>query len=139
MPTMTNAEREQFLADVHVGVIAVERPSRAPLAVPVWYYYETGGEVLVWTDIGSVKERLIRAAGRFSFTVQVEQPPYRYVTAEGPVTAIDPATAEVARLIATRYLGDDAGAAFAEQSLTAKSVVIRMSPEQWLSSDYSKE
>ncbi len=97
MPTMTKEEREAFLADLHVGVIAVERPDRAPLAVPIWYAYEPGGEVVVWTDTGSVKEKLIRAAGRFSLTAQVEQPPYRYVTVEGPVTAIEPATVETAR------------------------------------------
>ncbi|WP_181063351.1 pyridoxamine 5'-phosphate oxidase family protein [Nocardia nova] len=139
MPTMTRAEREKFLAELHVGVIAVERPERAPLAVPIWYGYEPGGEVVVWTDAGTVKERLIRAAGRFSLTAQVEQPPYRYVTAEGSVTSIDPASPEVARAIAVRYLGPEEGAAFAEQNLGPGSLVIRMRPERWLSTDYSKE
>ena len=81
MATMTPAERERYLADVHVGVIAVERPERAPLAVPIWYGYEPGGEVLLWTDADSVKHKLIRSAGRFAITVQDEQPPYKYVTA----------------------------------------------------------
>ena len=35
MAKMSNEEREHFLADLHVGVIAVERPERAPLAVPI--------------------------------------------------------------------------------------------------------
>ncbi|MCC3315042.1 pyridoxamine 5'-phosphate oxidase family protein [Nocardia africana] len=139
MPTMTRTEREQFLAELHVGVIAVERPDRAPLAVPIWYGYEPGGEVVVWTDAGTVKEKLIRAAGRFSITAQVEQPPYRYVTAEGSVTSIDAASPEVARAIAVRYLGPEEGAAFAEQNLGSDSVAIRMRPERWLSTDYSKE
>ncbi|MFG3521011.1 pyridoxamine 5'-phosphate oxidase family protein [Nocardia nova] len=139
MPTMTRTEREKFLAELHVGVIAVERPDRAPLAVPIWYGYEPGGEVVLWTDAGTLKERLIRAAGRFSITAQVEQPPYRYVTAEGSVTAIDAASPEVVRAIAVRYLGPEEGAAFAEQNLGPDSVVIRMRPERWLSTDYSKE
>ncbi|WP_174553894.1 MULTISPECIES: pyridoxamine 5'-phosphate oxidase family protein [Nocardia] len=139
MPTMTRTEREKFLAELHVGVIAVERPDRAPLAVPIWYGYEPGGEVVLWTDAGTLKERLIRAAGRFSITAQVEQPPYRYVTAEGTVTAIDAASSEVVRAIAVRYLGPEEGAAFAEQNLGPDSVVIRMRPERWLSTDYSKE
>ncbi|PPJ17590.1 pyridoxamine 5'-phosphate oxidase [Nocardia nova] len=136
---MTRTEREKFLAELHVGVIAVERPDRAPLAVPIWYGYEPGGEVVLWTDAGTLKERLIRAAGRFSITAQVEQPPYRYVTAEGSVTAIDAASPEVVRAIAVRYLGPEEGAAFAEQNLGPDSVVIRMRPERWLSTDYSKE
>jgi PPOX class probable F420-dependent enzyme len=139
MPTMTRTEREKFLAELHVGVIAVERPDRAPLAVPIWYGYEPGGEVVLWTDAGTLKERLIRAAGRFSITAQVEQPPYRYVTAEGSVTAIDAASPEVVRAIAVRYLGPEEGAAFAEQNLGPDSVVIRMRPERWLSTDYSKK
>lgn len=139
MPTMTSAEREAYLAAVHVGVIAVERADRAPLSVPIWYGYSPGGEVLLWTEAGSLKERLIRVAGRFSITAQDEQPPYRYVSTEGNVTTIEPATREVVQAIATRYLGDEAGAVFAEQNLTPTSVVIRMRPQRWLSTDYSKE
>ena len=139
MAKMTGEEREAFLAEVHVGVIAVEREDRAPLAVPIWYGYEPGGDVLLWTDAGSVKEKLIRAAGRFAITAQVEDPPYRYVTAEGPVTSIDPADEAIGLAIAVRYLGEEDGRAFAEQSLNPNSVIIRMRPERWLSSDYSKE
>lgn len=139
MPTMTSDEREAFLAEKRVGVIAVERPDRAPLSVPIWYGYEPGGEVLLWTDSGSLKEKLIRAAGRFAITTQVEEPPYRYVTAEGDVTAIEPATRDVVEAIAVRYLGAGAGAEFTDQSLGSTSVVIRMRPQRWLSTDYSKE
>lgn len=135
---MTSDEREQYLADLHVGVIAVERPGRAPLAVPIWYGYEPGGDVLLWTQSDSVKHRLIRDAGRFTITVQDERPPYRYVTAEGDVTAIEPAEDAEARAIAVRYLGEQEGGQFADQNLNASSVVIRMRPQRWLSTDYSK-
>ncbi|WP_327147345.1 pyridoxamine 5'-phosphate oxidase family protein [Nocardia sp. NBC_01329] len=139
MPTMTNEEREAFLAELHVGVIAVERPDRAPLAVPIWYAYKPGGEVLIWTDTGSVKEKLIRAAGRFSLTAQVEKFPYRYVTVEGSVTGVETATVETARPIAVRYLGEEEGTAYTEQNIGPGSILIRMRPERWLSTDYSKE
>ena len=42
---MTRAEREAFLAEVHVAVVAIAEEGRAPLAVPVWYAYEPGGEI----------------------------------------------------------------------------------------------
>ncbi|MEV0292700.1 hypothetical protein [Nocardia sp. NPDC050710] len=80
-----------------------------------------------------------RAAGRFSLTAQVEQPPYRYVTVEGSVTAIEPATLETVRPIAVRYLGEQEGAVFAEQNTGEQSILIRMRPERWLSTDYSKQ
>jgi PPOX class probable F420-dependent enzyme len=138
MPTMTSEERQAFLAELHVGVIAVERPGRAPLSVPVWYGYQPGGDLMVWTDAGSVKEKLIRAAGRFALTAQDERPPYRYVTAEGPVSGIEPVDRDTALSIAVRYLGEKDGTAFTEQYLTSNSVLIRMRPQRWLSLDYSK-
>lgn len=136
---MSKDEREKFLADVHVGVIAVERSNRAPFAVPIWYGYEPGGEVLLWTDSGTLKHRLIRDAGRFSITAQQEQPPYKYVTAEGNVTEIGPATDAEVRALAIRYLGEEAGNAFTDQNFNDTSIVIRMRPQRWLSFDYSEE
>jgi PPOX class probable F420-dependent enzyme len=136
---MSSDEREKFLSDVHVGVIAVERPDRAPLSVPIWYGYEPGGEVLLWTEAESLKHRLIRDAGRFSITAQDEQPPYKYVTAEGDVTSIDPAVDADVRPIAVRYLGETDGNQFTDQNLTPTSVAIRMRPKRWLSFDYSQE
>ena len=42
---MTQSEREQFLSELHVGVLGIERPDGPPLTVPVWYVYEPGGEL----------------------------------------------------------------------------------------------
>ncbi|UXA16105.1 pyridoxamine 5'-phosphate oxidase family protein [Mycobacterium sp. SMC-4] len=137
MAKMTNDERERFLADVHVGVIAVERKNRAPLAVPIWYGYQPGQEVLLWTEAESLKHRLIRSAGRFALTAQDEQPPYRFVTVEGEVTGITDADDEVVRALAVRYLGREAGDQFTDENLTSTSIVIRMRPTRWLSEDYS--
>ena len=56
--TMSRAEREEFLAGVHVGVLSVAREDRgAPLAVPVWYSYQPGGRVSVSTRRGSRTSR----------------------------------------------------------------------------------
>ncbi|MGE2717539.1 pyridoxamine 5'-phosphate oxidase family protein [Mycolicibacterium litorale] len=138
MAKMTNDEREQFLADVRVGVIAVERSDRAPLSVPIWYGYRPGGEVVLWTESESVKHKLIRDAGRFAITVQDEKPPYRYVTAEGDVTSIDAADDAEVRALAVRYLGAEAGESFTDENLTPTSIVIRMRPQRWLSMSYAE-
>lgn len=137
---MSKEAREQFLASVHVGVIAVERPARAPLAVAIWYAYEPGGEVSIFSTEDDLKVKLIRAAGRFSITAQQEQLPYKYVTVEGDVTTIEPADEAEARAVAIRYLGQDAGNRFADANQhanTQSSVCIRMQPKNWLSSDFS--
>jgi len=139
MATMSIEDRERFLADLHVGVLAVERPDRAPLAVPIWYAYEPGGELSIWTIEGTLKDKLIRAAGRFSFTVQNEEPPYKYVAVDGDVTSVGPADETEVRKIAIRYLGEEAGNQFADENQSPSSIVIRMQPKKWLSVDYSAE
>ncbi len=137
--TMSQSEREEFLAALHVGVIAAERDGdRAPLAVPVWYTYSPGGEVMVWTERGTVKERLIRASGRFSLCAQQEAPPYRHVSVEGPATFQDDVTADDVRPLVHRYLPDAEAEAFIGESFNDKAVLIRMLPERWFTVDYGK-
>src|SRR3954452_17972182 len=129
MATMTSEDREKYLSDPHVGVIAVERPGRAPLSVPIWYGYEPGGEVLLWTESSSLKHRLLRGAGRFSITAQDEQPPYKYITAEGGKPSMGPANTAGGRPLAIRYPGGQPGNEFTDQNVTPPSFVIRMRPQ----------
>ena len=56
---MTQSEREQFLSELHVGVLGIERPDGPPLTVPVWYVYEPGGELWFLISPDSVKGRLL--------------------------------------------------------------------------------
>ena len=108
--TMTQAEREAFLADVHVGIVSVDDPGHGPLSVPVWYAYEPGGTVDVLTGGQSRKARHMRAAGRFTLCVQTETVPYCYVSVEGPITLIrDTVGPEERRQLAYRYLGQELG------------------------------
>ena len=138
---MSKDEREQFLADVHVGVFTVADDGRGPLAVPVWYLYEAGGEIAIWTGKDSRKARLLEMAGRFSFCVQEEKPPYKYVSVEGPLTAVEPATIEgLVRPLATRYLGPEEAEAYLQElgaEGVAGDIMIRMKPERWYSLDFS--
>jgi PPOX class probable F420-dependent enzyme len=136
---MTAEEREAFLSGLHVGVLAVERAGRAPLAVPVWYDYSPGGELLFWMERDTVKDRAITAAGRLSLAVQDENPPYKYVTVEGPVVANDqPPTREQALRIAGRYWPEAEANAYVDSALGERSVLVRVRPEKWLSNDQGK-
>jgi nitroimidazol reductase NimA-like FMN-containing flavoprotein (pyridoxamine 5'-phosphate oxidase superfamily) len=138
---MTVEEREAYLADLHVGVVSVAgEEGRAPLAVPIWYRYEPGGVLSFITGESGRKARPLRETGRCTFCVQTEEPPYRYVTVEGPVVAIEPVDEEERRLIARRYLGVEGGDAYiaATPSEGPGSITVRMRPQHWLSADYSK-
>jgi nitroimidazol reductase NimA-like FMN-containing flavoprotein (pyridoxamine 5'-phosphate oxidase superfamily) len=140
--TMTRMEREAFLADVHVGILSIAEEGRGPLTVPIWYVYTPGGELRLLTGRNSRKGRLLTQAGRFSLCVQTETPPYRYVSVEGPITAIEAVDVERdLRPLAHRYLGAEEGDSFVEQMRggQAGNILIRMRPERWLTADYSKE
>ena len=88
--TMSKARREEYLAGFHVGIVSLIEPGRGPLAVPIWYDYEIGGELRFLTDKGTRKERLLAENVRISLCVQDEKPPYRYVSIEGPIVSIEP-------------------------------------------------
>jgi PPOX class probable F420-dependent enzyme len=136
--TMSREEREQFLAGVHVGVISVASvDGGGPLAVPVWYSYQPGGTVNVITGYSTRKAAAIRAAGRFSLCAQDENPPYKYVSVEGPASTEEVSHEE--RLdLARRYLGLEGGDAYVSANPSGGQVAFRMTPERWLTADYSK-
>lgn len=131
-------EREQFLAEPHVGALAVvEAGDRAPLTVPIWYQYTPGGELWINTAPESRKARAIRAAGRFSLLAERTEPTVRYVSVEGPVAETVAGTAEHHRELAGRYLAGEAlesYLAWAAKDLE-EHVVIRLRPQRWLSAD----
>lgn len=133
---MTEAEREAFLADLHVGILSIARTGKGPLALPIWYQYEDG-DVIIGMDGDSLKARLLRAAGRATMTVQTETAPYQYVMVEGPVTVAAEQRDDLS--MATRYLGPELGAWYAQNNpSTERSVVARLRPEQWLTADFAK-
>ena len=136
---MTKDEREAFLAGVHVGVISIEDPGRGPLTAPIWYGYDPGGDVWIVTGAESRKGKLLKAATRFSLVAQQEDPPYKYVSVEGPVTAIEDASGpEPTRVLAHRYLGKEMGDQYADSTSHDGNICVRMKPERWLTVDYAK-
>jgi nitroimidazol reductase NimA-like FMN-containing flavoprotein (pyridoxamine 5'-phosphate oxidase superfamily) len=138
--TMTEAERQAFLADLHVGVISIERADGPPLTVPIWYDYEPGGDLWVLTSASSRKGKLLEAARRFSLCAQTEDPPfYSYVSVEGPIVAVEPADVEAhSRPMARRYFGAELGDLYIESIKGEASLTWTMRPERWWSIDYAK-
>ena len=139
--SMTQSEREEFLAGLHVGILGIERPDGPPLTVPIWYAYEPGGELRFLTSPDSVKGRLLRQSMRFSLCAQSESLPYKYVSVEGTAT-ISPADKELhSRPMAHRYLGVKGGDRYVESGAgedDGESVRVSMVPERWFTLDYSK-
>lgn len=136
---MSSAEREAFLADLHVGVLSLNDPGRGPLTAPVWYAYEPGGDIVVVTGKSSRKGKLLSHGARVSLCAQQEELPYKYVSVEGPVVSVEPTDVDATtRPLAQRYLGVEQGNAYVEGDTGEGSITVRIRPERWLTVDYAK-
>jgi hypothetical protein len=68
-----------------------------------------------------------------------ENPPYKYVSVEGPITSKEPMDLEGhLRPMARRYLGEEMGDRYVEKEPSEGSMVYFMEPEVWLTVDYAK-
>ena len=140
---MSKDEREQLLAGLHTGILSIPDDGRGPLTCPIWYVYEPGGEVVIITPSDSRKGRLLEPGRRVSFCAQQEELPPCYVSIEGPVISIEPASVEDdVRPLAHRYLGAEIGDRDIEATRAGDEppteVVVRIRPERWLSADFTK-
>ena len=140
---MTQQEKENFLAGVHVGVLSIAQVGRAPLTIPIWYAYEPGKEICFVTGGASQKGKLLTLGSKVSLCVQEEQMPYKYVSVEGIVVGIDPANVERdIRPLAQRYYGREGGDQYIKRvygsGVAEGDVLIRIRPQHWLAADYSK-
>ena len=142
---LTKAEREQFLAELHVGVVTLADGERGPLACPVWYTYSSGGVVAFCTKKDARKAKVLRIAARVSFLVQVEGDIGKgvlpkYVAIEGPVVKLE--TADIdrdLRPIMHRYLGAEIGDGYLEATRGDSAegeLVVHIQPERWRSRDF---
>jgi hypothetical protein len=137
---MTRAEREGFLAGMHVGILSVDEPGRGPCTIPVWYAYAPGGPVQVTLSPVSRKAALLHERGRASLCAQSEKLPYAYVTIEGPAKIVEADVRELQRAIAERYLGPELAVRYLEsqaQSLETE-VLLQIEPKHWRSIDFAK-
>jgi hypothetical protein len=139
---MSRAERDAFLSDPHIGIVAIAEPGRGPLAVPVWYRYEPGKQIHFVTGGSSRKAALLKDARRIGFCVQTETPPYKYLSVEGPVSVGEPDYELDVRQVAIRYLGKEMAemylAMMAAEPDPAGNLLVSVQPERWYSVDYGK-
>jgi nitroimidazol reductase NimA-like FMN-containing flavoprotein (pyridoxamine 5'-phosphate oxidase superfamily) len=144
---MTLQERQEFLADRRIAVLSVASDSdRPPLAVPVWYSYQPGGNLSFFTGTQgrkARKSRLIEKAGVLSLTVQREEFPYKYVTVEGTVIRTDqPPSADQLLAVVRRYLPEEQAQGFVKSELErpgSELVLYTVRPDRWLTPDFTDD
>jgi nitroimidazol reductase NimA-like FMN-containing flavoprotein (pyridoxamine 5'-phosphate oxidase superfamily) len=143
---LTKAEREQFLSNVHVGVVTMADRDRGPLVCPVWYAYPVDGCVAFVTKKDARKLELMAMGSRLSFLVQVEGDLSqgvlpKYVAVEGPIVKLETADMDRdLRPIVHRYLGAEIADAHLKATRgdsAENEVVVHQRPERWLTKDFA--
>src|SRR2546423_112872 len=119
-----------------VAVLATYRHDGTILLSPVWHQWRAGGFDVV-TGGDSAKTRHLRRDPRASIVVYEHEFPYRGIEVSGEAHVHSEGVQDAARLIATRYLGEEAGAAYAERM--RDDVVVRLEPGRVRAWDFSDE
>lgn len=135
---LSKEEREQFLAEPHIGALSVcNGENRGPLTVPIWYQYTPGGDLWFTTGRGSRKHQLIEASGFVSIMVERVEPTVRYVAVDGPVLRIEPGTDEQLVEMTKRYLPPESVDGYLELARRehGESVAVYVKTAHWLSAD----
>ena len=126
---MSEKEREEFLGEANVAVLATVGPGGRAHAAPIWYLYE-GGVFIMSTGRGSQKHRNVEARPEITLVVDRRSLPYYAVMAQGRVE-IGPRLADDDRLkMAVRYLGEELARAYLERVSGEDSVTIRLRPRK---------
>jgi PPOX class probable F420-dependent enzyme len=130
------SELADFLDLPLVAVLATYRRDGNVLLSPVWHRFRDGGfDVVSAPD--DVKVRHLRRDPRASILVYDNEPPYRGVEIRTTAQLSEVDRTDVVLDMAVRYLGPEAGEAYAAES--ADSVLIRLEPGNVRTWDFAGE
>jgi len=130
------SELAEFLALPLVAVLATYRRDGSVLLSPVWHQWRDGGFDVLCTP-EDIKVRHLRRDPRASILVYDNEPPYRGVELRTTAQLSDAAGADAALELSIRYLGQEAGEAYAAAS--AQSVLVRLEPGSLRTWDFADE
>ena len=111
-----------------LAILATHRKDGRILMSPVWHEW-TNGEFLLMTWANDIKSRNLKNDPRATVLVAENEPPYRgfEVSGEATVEAMDDHMPMIYRL-ATRYVGEKDGSAYAEAARDVELQLIRLAP-----------
>ncbi len=138
-------ELRRFLQARRIGVLAIPRDARPPLATPIWYDYD-GERFRIQVEAASAKAKLIGRgdATPVSLVVQSEVPPYRYAIVYGTARLLVGGDARLRRRVARRYFGRLAGDQYlAQEDAAGRGVaaqrIIEITPDRIVTHDFRPE
>ena len=127
---MSEAERETFLSEANVAILATVGPKGAH-AVPIWYLYEDGVFIMS-TNHGSQKHRDIERNPNVTLVVDRRTLPYYAVMARGRAEIGPGLDVATRRRIAGRYLTEAQLEAYMARASDGEAVSIRLKPRKFI-------
>ena len=122
-------DRDVFLRETHVAVLATLDRDGAPHAAPIWYLYEDGTFVMI-TGRASRKARNLRRRPDATLVIDRRSLPYYAVMVRGRAEIGPAPPRDLHRRMAVRYLGDELGREYHERRYSEDAVTIRLVPER---------
>jgi PPOX class probable F420-dependent enzyme len=119
-----------------VAVLATYRPDGDVLLSPVWHEWRDGG-FQVATGANDIKARHLRRDPRASIVVYEHEQPYRGIEVKGRARLLPEEPAAAVLRIAVRYLGTEAGTAYAEREID--DMLIRLEPGDLRAWDFADD
>jgi PPOX class probable F420-dependent enzyme len=117
-----------------LAVLATYRRAGGVLLSPVWHEWRDGAFQVV-TRSDDVKATHLRRDPRASIVVCDHAPPYRGVELRAEAQLLTDGVRDATRRIASRYLGAEAGAAYAAED--PDDLLIRLEPGEVRAWDFS--
>ena len=103
MAEMSVAERDAFLREARIGVLATLDANGGPVAIPIWYEWD-GARARMFTSVRSPKLARLRRDGRACLTVaEPVGVPEAWVAIEGVATIEEGTGFALAQRLAPRY------------------------------------
>jgi PPOX class probable F420-dependent enzyme len=122
-------DREAFLRQANIAVLATADAQGRPHAAPVWYFYEDG-VFTISTDRNSRKHKNVSANPSIALTIDKRDLPYFAVIAQGRAELGPMLTPEERLRLAIRYLGEERGRRYVEHTKSEDSITILLRPEK---------
>src|SRR5215469_16336355 len=119
-----------------LAVLATYRRDGNVLLSPVWHEWREDGFTVV-TGSRDVKATHLRRDPRASIVVCEHSPPYRGVELRGRARLVTAGVGDAVQRIASRYLGAEAGAAYAETA--GDDLLIRLEPGDLRAWDFADD
>jgi len=134
---MTAEQARAFLAEgTRTGKLATSRADGRPHVAPIWFVLD-GEDIVFMTGAETVKGRTLRRDPRAALSVDLEQPPYAFVTVEGSVEISDDLEEmlPLSIAIARRYVAEADAEAFGRRNAVAGELLIRLRPDKIIAVD----